>query len=520
MYPGAHAQTSPDKAAVISAQTGEVITYAELDARSNQLAQLLWAEGLRRGDHIAVFMENHLRYFEVAWAAFRSGLYLTTVNRYLTAPEASYIVNDCGAQVLVSSHALHEAAAEIPKQATDCRRFLVVDGPPAGASDRFEHYESILKEHPREPLAEEPLGELMLYSSGTTGRPKGISRPLSKRPVSRGLAMGVTLKRLFSVDADSVYLSPAPMYHSAPIGFCTAVQSIGGTVVMMERFDALDALRALEKYAVTHSQWVPTMFTRMLKLPEEERAGFDLSVHRVAVHAAAPCPRKVKDEMFAWWGPILHEYYGGTEAHGLTYVGPEDWLAHPGTVGRAVLGTLHVCDEDGKELPNGEPGLVYFELDRTTFKYHKDPEKTRSAQHPKHATWTALGDVGYVDDDGFLYLTDRASFMIIAGGVNIYPQEIENELIMHPKVEDVAVIGVPHPDFGEAVKAIVQPVAGVIGDEAFAEELIAYAKECLAAYKCPRSVDFEDELPRLPTGKLYKRLLKDRYWGNKNSRIV
>jgi fatty-acyl-CoA synthase len=322
------------------------------------------------------------------------------------------------------------------------------------------------------------------------------------------------------VEADSVYLSPAPLYHSAPIGFCTSMQSLGGTVVMMERFDALEALRALEKYAVTHSQWVPTMFSRMLKLPEQERTGFDLSAHRVAIHAAAPCPRKVKERMFGWWGPILHEYYGGTELNGLTYAGPQDWLAHPGTVGRAVMGTIHICDESGEELPTGEAGIVYFERDKVPFAYHKDPEQTRSAQHPKHPAWTALGDVGYVDEEGFLYLTDRASFMIISGGVNIYPQEIENELISHPKVEDVAVVGVPHADLGEEVKAVVQTVAGVEGDEALAEELMAYAREHLAAYKCPRSVDFERELPRLPTGKLYKRLLKDRYWGRGDSKIV
>ena len=520
MYPGHHARISPDKPATIVARTGEVLTYAELDARSNRLARLLWAEGLRPGDHLAVFLENHLRYFEVAWAALRSGLYLTTVNRYLTAAEAGYIVDDCGARVLISSRAVHEAASSIPERAPACRRFLVIDGPPEDATDRFESYESAVAQYSPEPLAEEPLGEFMLYSSGTTGRPKGIARPLPDRPVSRGLAMNPVLKGLFRVETDSVYLSPAPMYHSAPLGFCTSMQSLGGTVVMMERFDAREALQALEKYAVTHSQWVPTMFSRMLKLPEDERAGFDLAAHRVAIHAAAPCPRKVKEQMFAWWGPILHEYYGGTELNGLTYVGPEDWLAHPGTVGRAVMGTVHVCDERGEEMPAGEAGLVYFERDKAPFAYHNDAEKTRSAQHPKHPTWTALGDVGYVDDEGFLYLTDRASFMIISGGVNIYPQEIENELITHPKVEDVAVIGVPHADLGEEVKAVVQPVAGVEADLALAEELIAYARQHLAAYKCPRSIDFEIELPRLPTGKLYKRLLKDRYWGRDGSKIV
>ncbi len=520
MYPGHYAETSPDNAAVIHAGTGESVGYAELDARSNRLAQLLWSEGLRPGDHIAVFLENHLRYFEVAWAALRSGLYLTTINRYLTGPEAAYIADDCGARVVVSSAAVHEAASEIPDNAPGCTRFLVVDGPPAGASERFESYEDAVAAHSAEPLEEEPLGEFMLYSSGTTGRPKGIARPLSGRPVSGGLAMALTLKGLFRADADTVYLSPAPMYHSAPIGFSTAIQSLGGTVVMLERFDALEALRALEKYSVTHSQWVPTMFSRMLKLPEEERARFDLSAHRVAIHAAAPCPRKVKQEMLDWWGPILHEYYAGTETNGLTYVGPEDWLAHPGTVGRAVLGKIRICDEQGAELPTGEAGIVYFERDEVPFSYHRDAQKTRSAQHPEHPTWTALGDVGYVDEEGYLYLTDRASFMIISGGVNIYPQEIENELIMHPKVEDVAVVGVPNEEFGEEVKAVVQPAPGVEPDSRLADELLAFAREHLAAYKCPRSIDFETELPRLPTGKLYKRILKDRYWGKHDSRIV
>ncbi len=264
MHPGHHAAATPDKPAVVAARTGEAIPYAQLDGRSNRLAQLLWAEGLRRGDHVAVFLENHLRYFEVAWAALRSGLYLTTVNRYLTAPEAGYIVDDCGAQVLVSSRAVHEAAAQLPDRAPGCRRFLVVDGPPEGASQRFESYEAALEAHPPEPLAEEPLGEFMLYSSGTTGKPKGISRPLPDRPVSGGLAMNAVLKALFRVTPDSVYLSPAPMYHSAPLGFCTSMQSLGGTVVMMDRFDARESLQLLEKYAVTHSQWVPTMFTRML----------------------------------------------------------------------------------------------------------------------------------------------------------------------------------------------------------------------------------------------------------------
>ena len=304
------------------------------------------------------------------------------------------------------------------------------------------------------------------------------------------------------------------------ISFCTATMALGGTVVMMPRFDEVGALKAIEEHKVTHSQWVPTMFTRILKLPEEERIGHDFSSHKVAIHAAAPCPSGIKQQMIDWWGPIIYEYYGGTELNGLTHVSSEEWLAHPGTVGKPILGTIHICDEEGQELPNGEPGIVYFEMPEMPFKYLKDDEKTRGAQHPEHPNWSALGDVGYVDDDGFLYLTDRATFMIISGGVNIYPQEIEDAMILHPKVADVAVIGVPHDEMGEAVKAVVQVAEGVAADEALAEELLAYAREHIAHYKCPRSVDIMDELPRLPTGKLYKRIIKDAYWGKTDSRIV
>ena len=281
---------------------------------------------------------------------------------------------------------------------------------------------------------------------------------------------------------------------------------------MMPRFDELGALRAIQDHHVTHSQWVPTMFSRMLKLDAAEREQFDLSSHRIAIHAAAPCPRGVKQQMFDWWGPILYEYYGGTELNGLTHVTPDAWLQKPGTVGEAILGTLHICDEDGVELPPGESGLVYFELPVMPFQYLKDEEKTRSAQHPHHSNWSALGDVGYIDDDGYLFLTDRATFMIISGGVNIYPQEAENRLIEHPDVMDVAVFGVPDEDMGEAVKAVVQLRDGTAAGEALETELIAFCKDALASFKCPRSIDFEPELPRHPTGKLYKRLLKDEYW--------
>jgi acyl-CoA synthetase (AMP-forming)/AMP-acid ligase II len=388
------------------------------------------------------------------------------------------------------------------------------------AAEGFEAYDEVISQHEPAEVEDGPIGDFLLYSSGTTGKPKGIKRPLSNRPVSKGMPIAPALASMFAMDAETVYLAPAPLYHSAPIAFAMGVQCLGGTVVLMESFDALDALRALEAHGVTHSQWVPTMFTRMLKLPREERESFDLSRHEVAVHAAAPCPRSVKQQMMDWWGPILHEYYGGTETGIATYIGPEDWLAHPGSVGRATLRPLHVCDEAGHDLAAGEPGLIYIELAGDGFEYHKAPDKTRSSRHPLHPSWVELGDVGYLDEDGFLFLTDRASFMIISGGVNIYPQEIENELIVHPKVADVAVIGVPNDEFGEEVKAIVQPVAGVPGDEALTEELMRFARDRLAHYKCPRSIDYEPELPRLPTGKLYKRLLKERYWAGAESGIL
>ncbi len=517
MYPGKWAQEFPEKNAIVHAITREAVTYAELNDRSNQLAQLLWADGLRPGDHVAILMENHLRFFEVVWAALRSGLYLTTINRYLTGEEAGYILDNSEAKLLVASNYLAEIAAGLASYAPNCERWLMVDD----TIDGYESYESAIAEHSTQPLAEEPAGQFMLYSSGTTGRPKGILRPLSGKMIKEDSGpLGSMQQALWGFDTDTVYLSPAPLYHSAPVGFCTATLALGGTVVMMPRFDEIGALQAIEDFAITHSQWVPTMFIRMLKLAVDQRSGFDLSSHKVAIHAAAPCPAGIKHQMFDWWGPIIYEYYGGTELNGLTHCNPEEWLAHPGTVGKSLLGVIHICDEDGAELPNGEPGLVYFELPVMPFEYLKDPAKTRDAQHPAHANWSALGDVGYVDDDDFLYLTDRASFMIISGGVNIYPQEIEDAMILHPKVADVAVVGVPHEEMGEEVKAVVQLADGIGETAEVAAELLDYVREHIAHYKCPRSVDFMDELPRLPTGKLYKRLIKDAYWGKTDSRIV
>ncbi len=516
MYPGHWGKVTPDKPAVIDASTGETVTHGQLDERSTRLARLLQAAGLRSGDHIALFMENHVRYFEVVWAALRSGLIFTTVNRYLTAEEAGYIVDNCDAKALVTSRYLAEAATGLLPLAPGCGLRLMADG----AADGFEPYEEALAAASAEPLEEEPLGDFMLYSSGTTGRPKGIIRPQRPASARDGLPIGSALGALFRVDDQSVYLSPAPLYHAAPLAFTLCTTAVGGTVVMMRSFDPVEALAAIERHRVTHSQWVPTMFNRMLKLPEEDRTRFDLSSHRVAIHAAAPCPRPVKEAMFEWWGPIIYEYYAGTELNGLTFASPKDWLSHPGTVGKPVLGVIRICDDEGDEVPVGEVGIVYFEQPVQPFGYHKDPGQTKSSQNPKHPTWTTLNDVGRVDEDGFLYLTDRATFMIVSGGVNIYPQEIEDCLVVHPAVEDVAVIGVPNEDLGEEVKAVVQVRPGVEAGPDLEKELIAWTRERLSHYKCPRSVDFEDQLPRLPTGKLYKRILRDRYWGDRDTRIV
>ena len=516
MYPGHWGPLVPDKPAVVMVGSGEIVTHGQLDDRSRRLANLFEEAGLRPGDHVAVLLENHPRYLEVAWAAMRSGLYLTTVNRYLTAGEAEYIVADSDAKVLVTSVAFGEIAEALDGTCPTCTFRLMIDGVVPG----FRSYEGALEEASPAPRDDEVLGEFMLYSSGSTGRPKGVLKPLSGSPASAGPPFAQLLVMLFGFTEDSVYLCPAPMYHAAGLGFSLSTTALGGTAVIMERFDAREALRAIETHSVTHSQWVPTMFSRLLRLPAEERERFDLSSHQLVIHAAAPCPPEVKTQMLDWWGPIIHEYYGGTELNGVTYASPEAWLAHPGTVGTAVLGTIHICDDEGAEVPVGEPGTIYFELPAMNFEYYKNPGETVSAQHPTHDTWSTLNDIGRVDEDGFLYLLDRATFMIVSGGVNIYPQEIENVLVLHPKVEDVAVFGVPDPEMGEAVKAVVQLVDGVEAGPELAEELIAFTREHLAGFKCPRSVDFEAELPRLPTGKLYKVPLRERYWEDKASRIV
>jgi long-chain acyl-CoA synthetase len=503
---GTHAARDPGRAAVIDSGSGEIVTYGQLDERSNRLAQYLHAAGLRRGDTVALFLENTPRFLEVVWAARRSGLYLTAVNRYLTVGEAAYIIDDCDAKVLISSFARADVAAALPGHLPRCRKFLII----GGSVDGWTCYEDAVAGFPAHPLDEQWLGELMLYSSGTTGRPKGVRKPL--QPVKVDEAGGLSdLMRGLGFGDTTVYLSPAPMYHAAPLVFSISAQCAGGTVLMMPGFDPEEALALIERYRVTHSQFVPTMFVRMLKLPEEVRRRHDLSSHRVAIHAAAPCPVEVKRAMIDWWGPIIHEYYGATEGNGLTWIDSAAWLAHPGSVGKPIIGVVHVCDDDGADLPPGETGLVYFERDAMPFAYYKDPERTRASQHPLHPAWSTLGDLGYLDAEGYLYLTDRRAFMIISGGVNIYPREIEDTLVAHAAVRDVAVFGLPDPEMGEQVKAVVELMDGFAPSDALAAELIGFARQRLAHFKAPKSLDFIDALPRMPTGKLYKHALRAEY---------
>ncbi|WP_188186760.1 acyl-CoA synthetase [Nonomuraea sp. SYSU D8015] len=507
MYPGAIAAVTPDKPAVIMAGSGRIITYRELDEESNRLAHLFREAGLRPGDHIAFMLPNHPLFLVVAWAAHRAGLYYTPISSRLQTGELAYIVDNCGARAFISSADLAGVATSITAATPGVELRLMTDGTAEG----FTSYEEAVARQPTTPIADECTGADMLYSSGTTGRPKGVKLAATLGPLTEPSTLLRLNSALFAPSAGSVYLSPAPLYHAAPLRYSMTFQRLGATVVVMERFDAEDFLRAVERYGVTHAQLVPTMFIKMLKLPEETRTKYDISSLKCAIHAAAPCPVPVKEQMIAWWGPIIHEYYAGTEGNGFLYVNSQDWLQHKGTVGRSLLGTVHICDEKGDDLPPREHGTIYFE-NGGAFEYHGDPEQTRSAQDPKGRGWTTLGDIGYLDEDGFLYLTDRRSYMIISGGVNIYPQEAENVLSVHPKVADVAVIGVPDEEMGEQVKAVVEPLSMAEAGPELEAELIAYCRERLAHYKCPKSVDFRADLPRHPTGKLYKRLLRDEYW--------
>ena len=505
LFPIDPAAGDADRLAFQMCESGEAVTFGQLDKRANQVAQLLRHCGVGRGAHVALLMKNQRHFLEACFGADRAGVYYTSISTRLMADEVAYIVRDCAAQVLVVSAGLDDLVQQLRPLLPEGLKGFIVGVPAPG----FESWEAAVGAAACTPIADPAQGLDMLYSSGTTGRPKGVKWPLPTTPAGGRTMLVNLLAPLFGYERGCRYLSPAPLYHAAPLRHCMTVIKMGGSVFVMEQFDAEQSLFWIERHRITHSQWVPTMFVRMLKLPPHARQRHDLSSLQMAVHAAAPCPVEVKRRMLDWWGPIVFEYYAGTENNGFCTITPQEWQRHPGSVGQASLGVLHICDEDGTELPAGETGLVYFS-EGPAFEYHNDPIRTAQARNAQG--WTTLGDIGRVDGDGYLYLVDRRAFMIISGGVNIYPQEAEGVLIAHPKVADVAVVGVPSEDLGEAVKAVVQLLDPSEAGPAMEAELLAYCRRHLAGFKCPRSVDFDAALPRHPTGKLYKQQVRQRYW--------
>ena len=516
VYARRHAQENPDLPAIVMAGTGAVTTFKEYEERCNQVAHLLRAVGLERGDHISLFMENIPEFLVVQGAAERIGLYYTLVNSHLSAEEVAYIVTDSCSRVFFTSVAKEDTAEAAAELCPKVERFFMVGA--GGSRGRWEPYEDAVAAFPSDPVTDESMGSPMLYSSGTTGHPKGIIRALPEGTPEEQPDTTPYFRFVWGLRDSMVYLNPAPLYHSAPQRSVSLALSMGCTSVIMERFDPEEWLRLVERYRVTHCQMVPTMFTRLLRLPDEVRLRYDVSSLERIIHAAAPCPVPIKKAMIDWLGPILNEYYAATEGNGMTFVESKEWLEHPGTVGKCLLGEMHILDEDGNECPTGVDGTVWFK-GATNFEYFNDPAKT-AENRSEDGQMSTVGDVGHVDEEGYLFLTDRKTYMIISGGVNIYPQETENLLATHPKVLDVAVIGVPNEDLGEEVKAVVQLVDPAGAGPETEAELIRFCGEHLARFKCPRSVDFVEELPRLPTGKLYKRLLRDKYWQGHQSSIV
>ena len=501
-----------ERSPALIAETGDTISYGELYARSQRVAALLYEAGLRRGDGIALILPNRPEFLEITWGCQLSGLYYSAVNTHFTADEVLYVIADSDARAVFIDSSMTRLGERILDAAPDVEVHVAV----GGSQPRWHSYEDLIADAPVAPPHSD--GSEMLYSSGTTGRPKAVRRPLPTDG-NGSWAQNVleqALSQRYAMTSSSVYLSPAPLYHAAGVNYTMAVHRVGAASILMRRFDAESVLRLIAEHRVTHAQFVPTMFVRMLKLPVRTRNSYDVSSLQCVIHAAAPCPVDVKHQMMEWFGPIVHEYYGGTEGFAGCTIGPEEWLAHPGSVGKP-FSPVHVLSEDGVDLAVGESGELFFD-GGPTFEYFKDPVKTASVSNA-HG-WRSLGDMGYVDEDGYLYLTDRSSFMVVSGGVNIYPQEAENLLVMHPKLVDAAVFGVPNDEFGEEVKAVVQPVEGIEVGPALEAELVEYCRAHLATYKCPRSVEFERVLPRDPNGKLYKRRIRERYWQGRASRIV
>jgi fatty-acyl-CoA synthase len=509
LHPYQHAEKTPDRLAMVIADTGEQLTYRQLEDGSNRAAQLFRSLGLRPGDRVGVLLRNCVEYAIIYWAVQRSGLVANVLSTHLKPSEAAYILGDSGAQVLITSADIGETAQALARERSELiPNVSAVFSVGAEALEGARPFGPALQEMPATRIADETAGIYLLYSSGTTGRPKGIMLPFKTGPIEElsSVEGGIAAYQAFD---PLVTFNGGPLYHGAPLSSMIMTQRAGGTAVALHKFDALEALRAIQDHRVVYAQFVPTMFVRMLALPEETRRSFDLSSLKYVIHAAAPCPIEIKRRMIEWLGPIIHEYYGSSENLGGTYINSEDWLRKPGSVGPCMTGPLHICDEEGRVLAPNQDGIVYFEVaaDRQ-FSYLNDPEKTKKAQHPVHKNWYTAGDIGRLDEDRFLFLTDRKDFMIISGGVNIYPQAVEDALIVHPKVLDAAVIGVPNAEFGEEVKAIVQPKLWEDAGDALAAELIAWCKSRISTVSCPRSVDFVQELPRLSSGKIAKHELR------------
>jgi long-chain acyl-CoA synthetase len=503
-HPSHFAKSTPTKPAYVMAATGETVSYGALEAQSNRFAHLFRALGAGPGGHVALLVENRPGFFEICWGAQRAGLLYTPISWRLEPSEIAHIVRDSGAGIVIVSAGLAEQAQALaPLLGPDVKRLSI-----GGAVAGWQSAEPLLAALPVTPISDQQAGSAMLYSSGTMGRPKGIKRAIGGGDYDAPEPGFLLFKGLYKFGEGTVYLSPAPLYHAAPLIYSMGTMRCGGMVVVMEEFDSGAALELIERHRVTHSQWVPTMFVRLLKIPPGERQRRDLSSHRVAIHASAPCPVAIKREMMNWWGPILHEYYAGTEGNGICSIGPQEWLERPGSVGHALIGELRIVRADGTLAAANETGTVYFS-NGVPFVYHNDPEQTKAA-HNDHG-WSTLGDVGHVDEAGYLYLTDRKADLIITGGVNVYPQEAESVLVSHPAVADAAVVGVPHEEYGEEVKAVVQLTGMELAGKALELELIAFCRDRIADYKCPRSVEFAAQLPREPTGKLQRRVLRDRF---------
>jgi long-chain acyl-CoA synthetase len=515
LYPGTYARERPEEPAVIRARGGETMTWRELDASSNQIARLLWANGLRKGDHIAILSENDPIYFQIVWAALRSGLYYTPISCYLTPSEVAEVLRVCGAVVLFASGPQAETAEKALQVSTEVRHSVRFGGsgtdwvPPG-----WENLETALSSIPTDPLDDEPEGAPLWFSSGTSGRPKAVVRPLPDEPND---PVALHYASAFGLNAETVHLCLGPLHHAAPIGFSTAVLRLGGTVVLTDDFKPEEVLAYIQKYNITFSHVVPTMFVRLLKLPEATRQKYDVSSLERVIHGAAPCPVETKKLMIRWWGPIIDEYYGGTEGVGSTVITADEWLSKPGSVGKASRGIIHIVDDSGHEIVDGSDGMVYFENPEATTEYRDDPAETASITHP--LGWQTLGDVGHLDQDGYLFLTDRWMHKIITGGVNVFPREVEDVLLSHPEVLDAAVIGIPDDDMGEEIRGVVQLVDPAHAGDELAQALIDYCRDRLAKNKCPRQIDFDDDLPRQSNGKLYKRLIRDRYWADRPTRI-